>query len=253
MSEKTQPQIIEFVKIKSWYIPADARSYQLLVSVKVPLLKIHQDFIPTLELATKSRGIRARSTPFSDTLNKFLDKIGSIWISKDGRKCRLTENHSVFTCKASTVNRKAISRLEEIFQEFASRWALRYSPVFSESGKNLKLVLDYKFDPTKNPVIPSVVIEKEPEFEIILGFTKIKIKFDVQRSSTPTRSIGDVRSPAPVSMGAPTHILEIFAQAGTDWVQVHTASFTKFSMGDIVPFLGCLGNLHAQQSAVIAK
>lgn len=252
MSENTQrpSPVINFVKIKSWYVPADAESYQLLRSIKVPLLKVHQDFIPTLKLATEAKGIRAKSVPFSEVLSGFLDRIGSVWLSKPGRKCKLSEHRSQFTCPSTPKNRKSIAKLDSLFQEFTSRWGHSYAPVFSETPKELKLVLDYKFDPQRQPLVPSVTPEVEQSAELILGFTKIKITFDVRRVTAPTRSRGDVRGQAASAVGAPTHILEVFTKAGTDWVQVHTASFTHYSMGDLLPFLSCLGDLHNQQSSI---
>lgn len=254
MSANTQSPntttVIEFVKVKSWYIPADAKSYQTLRSLKVPLLKLHQDFIPTLQMVTRPAGIRARSIPIKEVMDKFMDKIGEIWLSKPGRRCRMNETRSVFHCKSTPKNRKSINKLDSLFQEFTSRWGFSYSPVFSETPKELKLVLDYKFDPSRSPVVPAVVEHQEPVFELELGFTKIKITFDVRRMMVPLRGRDDHRVVAPTAVGAPTHILEIFSKAGTGWIQVHTGSFTMDTIGDMSQFLGCLSVLHAQKSSI---
>ncbi len=251
MSENTQsPKVVTFVKMKSWFIPMDAASYQLLRSVNVPLLKIHQDFIPTLQLAFKAKGIRAKSEPFSDILTNFLDRIGAVWLSKDGRKCKLSESRAVFTCPSTPKNRKSVAKLDHLFQEFMARWAHTYAPVFSETPRELKLVLDFKFDPQRQPIVPSADTDKEDSFEVILGFTKIKITFDVRRMIAPTRSRGDTRAQAPTFVGTPTNILEVFTQTGTSWTQVHTASFTHYQMGTLIPFLAGMGELHNMQSAI---
>lgn len=250
MSENTQPQVIHFVKIRSWYIPADAESYRILVDLKVPLVKLHQDLIPTLQLATKPKGIRAKATPFKDIQIEFLDRIGETWLKQPGRKCSLGEKESRFSAPANRKNRKAIDSLDRIYQGFCARWGFSYHPIFSETPKDLKLVLRYKFDPERNPIVPSVVPVEKPVFEIELGFTRIRITLGVQRLSTPTRGRGGNRNDLPTPIGAPTHILEVATKAGTGWVPVHTGSFTAHTVGGLNSFLGCLGNLHSQKLSI---
>jgi hypothetical protein len=206
MSEKTQPKIIKLVKIKQWYIPFDADCYQTLVRIKVPLTKIHQDFLPTLQLATGPRNIRAVSVPFSEIFNEKLDKVGSVWLEKPDRKCKITETRSSFVCDSNERNRKAIASLDNFLKQFCARWAFRYSAVFSETPSKLKLVVDHEFDQTLSPCVPSTLPVETSVYEVVLGFTKITV--------TTERKKGRVYN----------H-LTVATQAGGAWIQVHTGSF----------------------------
>lgn len=230
MSEKTQPPtVIKFVKIKSWFIPLDAECYQTLVSIKVPMVKLHADFLPTLQLATRPRNIRASSVPFSEIFNAKMDHIGGVWLSKPGRRCVITDTRSVFQCKSSEKNRKAIASLDSFFTGFCARWGLRYTPVFSETPNQLKLVVDYKFDPDLNPCIPNVIAEEEAAHELILGFTKIRLTF---KKRGPNR--------------VPYNHLQIFTKSGAEWLQIHTGSFSNKEIGDVGEWLTAIGALHSQ-------
>lgn len=230
MSEKTQhPTVIKFVKIKSWFIPFDAVCYQTLVSIKVPLVKIHADFLPTLQLATKPRNIRATSVPFAEVFNEKMDQLGGAWMSKPDRRCSITDSRATFQCKASDKNRKAISKLDNFFTGFCARWGLKYNPIFSETATHLKLVVDYKFDPDLNPCIPSVIPEENVKHEIILGFTKIVLTFKQKGANR-----------------IPYNHLQVYVKSGVEWLQVHTGSFTNKEIGDVSQWLTALGTLYAQ-------
>lgn len=235
MSEKTQ--VIELVKIKSWYIPATPDAYQLLKSIKVPLLKVHKDFIPTLRLATDPRGIRARSIDFSTILHERLDKIGVQWKSKPGRTCKLTDNRLVFSAPCSDRNRRAVANLESAFARFCQRWGFRCVPLYSERDNKLRLVVDYSFDPGRNPVIDSAQVPAEQAFELVLGFTRIKLTF----MDRPT-SQGQARPPL-------IHT-EVSIQQGSDWKVVHTGTSTNNQIGDLSQFLTCLGRLHTNRQVL---
>jgi hypothetical protein len=230
MSEKTQyPTVIKFVKLKSWFIPYDAECYRTLVSIKVPMVKIHADFLPTLQLATKPRNIRATSVPFSEIFNEKMDQVGGVWLSKADRRCSINETRATFQCKASDKNRKAISSLDTFFAGFCARWGLRYTPIFSETASQLKLVVDYQFDPELNPCIPSVIPEENVKHELVLGFTKICLTF---------KQKGNNR--------VPYNHLQIFTKSGVEWLSVHTGSFSNKEIGDPSAWLAALGTLYSQ-------
>lgn len=229
MSEKTQPAILNFVKIRSWFVPADAETYQKLKELNTPLVKLHQDFIPTLSLVLKPRGIRAKSIPFRDIFNARMDKIGTIWKSQPERRCTIDENRAVFTCKTTEKNKKSISELDILFSKFCSRWGMRYSPVYSEANGRSKLVVDYKFDPDLNPCVPTSIPEDKTSFEFVLGFTKITLSFHQKGRG-----------------GVPYNHIKISTRTGNEWLQVYTGSFTNKEIGDIRPWLSAMGILHSQ-------
>lgn len=228
MSAKKTPTIISLVKIKSWYIPADPESYSILKGVGVPLLKIHVDFLPTLQLVTKKNNIRAQAKSFQDVFNEVMDKVGTQWI-KGGRKCIITDKRLTFTADLSSRNKKAIAYLENYLSDFFARWGFSASPEYSESQTKAKLVFDFKFNPNINPIIPTVEEIPQPEMELILGFTKIKLSFLDNKN---TRS--------------PSMMLQIFIQCGGDWQPLHSGTFTNSQIGDLTPILNGLGILHSR-------
>lgn len=226
MSTKTQ-SVIELVKVKSWYIPADAMSYQALKSAGLPMLIFHKDFLPTLQLATRRHNIRAREILWSDMLNTRLDLVGEQWKSKEGRSCKLTETKLIFLAKANETNRKAIALLEASLAKFFARWAFRYYPVFSETHDRYKLVVDFKFNPELSPIIPVIPVDVKLESELILGFTKIKVTF----FDKPTEELR-VRG-----MIAPLIMLEVFAQAGNSWQPMYTSTCKPAQIGNVATFI----------------
>lgn len=225
MSEKTQ-QIIELVRIKSWYVPRNLDTYRILRQLKVPLLKIHRDFLPALKLVTGPRNIRAKSTDFTEILNKRLDMIGAQWKSKPGRTCRLTEKRLLLAAPCSDANRRAIASLEASFAKFCSRWGYKTSPIYSERDDRLRLVVDFEFDPSRNPIIESEPVETTRPFELVLGNTKFKVTF----MDKPTSLSGGRNMP-------PIILFETFTKAGSDWKLANTGTCVDLELGDPSEFI----------------
>lgn len=248
MSEKTQThQIINLVKIKSWYLPGDSESYKCLKSLSIPLLKIHQDFIPTVELQAKSRGVRAKVSYFSDIRDATLDKLGAAWKSKPGRTCSLNDHRLIFLAKPSEESRAAVSRVEGILHKFCVRWGHSFTPHFSETPTKLKLVIDYKFDPSRNPVISIDDTTQKSVMELVLGFTKIRLTF-----KQPTVDIEkNHRGEESKIFNKPVTLLEVLTQAGNNWVPVHSATFSDQNIGDPKEFLEAMGQLFNRRKVAV--
>jgi hypothetical protein len=225
------PKILNLVKIKSWYIPGDASTYQVFKKLGIPLLKIHADFLPTVALKMKPAGYRAKAQNFNELRDDFLDRLGTQWKSKAGRNCKLADNQLAFTAEASAANRKAIARVETIIHEFCGRWGFRCVPQFSELPNKLKLVVNLKFDPNLEPVIPNEDTVKDTVHELILGFTKIKLTL----------------MPATKQIKTQRTLLEIFTKAGTEWVSLHTSTFTDYEIGDVTQFMHGIGLLFSRR------
>lgn len=247
MSQKTQ--VVNFVRIKSWYIPADAESYQLLKSVHFPLCKVSAEMLPALQLAMRPTGMRAKSESLTETiLHPYLDRIGAAWKSKEGRKCKITDKQLVFVAPLSAKNKKAINSLDDSLTRFFARWGFSYSPVYSDDNNGkCKLVVDFKFDPYRNPVIPNVDVSAPEVVELELGFTKLKITFGRRREAQPYGERQHHLS-GPKATGAPFHLLEVYAKAGAEWVLVHSGTFVDPSIGVMVPWLEAMSKIAATQT-----
>jgi hypothetical protein len=225
MSTKTHT-VINLVRVKSWFIPGDAASYQALKEAAGPLLIFHKDFLPTLQLATRRHGIRAKETLWTDLFHKRMDLIGAAWKAKPGRNCRITDDKLVFQAKSSKRNRMAVAQLEASLAKFFARWSFRYRPVFSETADRLKLVIEFKFDPELQPIVPVVPVDVKRTYEMVLGFTKLSLTF----YDKPSEDV-KVRG-----MIAPLVLLEVFTQTGNTWHAVHTSTFKPAQIGDIRGF-----------------
>jgi len=237
MSTKTQaPAVIELVRIKSWYIPKNAESYQGLKALGVPLLLIQKDFLPTLQLMTRRNNVRATETLWADVLNPLLDKVGMAWKAGDGRSCVMQSDKLTFLAKASAKNRAAVSKLECALAKFFARWSFRYYPTFSETGARYKLVVEFKFDPMLSPIVPSVVAEPKTEYELVLGFTKIKL-------TVYDKPHADLKAKALI---APLVVVEVFTKTGNSWCTVHTGTFTNSQIGDPKQFCAAMGLLYGR-------
>lgn len=228
MSTHPQSQsIIDLVRIKSWYIPADAMAYQALKAASVPLLIFHKEFLPTLQLATKRHGIRARQRTWDEVFGERMDKVGGAWLAKKGRTCKITEAKLTFLASANESNRKAIAALEASLAKFFARWSFRYYPVFSEAVDRYKLVVEFRFDPELGPIVPVIPVDVKKEYELQLGFTKLKLTF----YDKPSEDV-KVRG-----MIAPLVLMEVFTQTGNTWHATHTSTCKPQQIGDVGKFI----------------
>ena len=236
MSTKVQAKIIDLVKIKSWYIPRDAESYQTLNSLGVPLLLIPKDFLPTLQLVTRRHNVRAKETLWMDIFHKRLDETGALWKSRMDRSCKLGDTKLIFLAKVSSLNREAITKLETSLAKFFARWSFRYYPTFSETLDRYKLVVEFRFDAELQPIMPSVVPEPKTEYEWVIGFTKVRLTF-YDKNTEDTRKNGII---------APLTVLQVYAQTGSTWEPVYRSTFKPNQIGDMGQFLSAMGILYGR-------
>jgi len=237
MSQKAPDNIVTLMKIKSWYIPADVHTYQVLRELKIPLLKFHKDFVPVLLLRMKSAKFRVKAKTFQETLDAYLDKVGEQWQSKPNRKARMNPTRLVFRAPLTVKNKEAVQKLDIALAKFFERWAFRYIATYSAEGDRLKFVVDYSFDPQRNPVIHAVEPAQKEVFEMVLGFTKIRFTFHHKREQkleTKTRGL------------PPVIQTEVFQQAGSDWRQTFTSTCVDAQIGDPSQFIAAMGLFHAR-------
>jgi len=237
MSERTKPTTLKLVKNKSWYIPGDTQTYKTLKSLGVPLVKIHVDMIPTLKLLFESRGIEARAQNFKYLLDKMLDKVGSQWQAKQGRTCRLAETRLLFQAKGDR-HRKAFNALDVYLAKFFARWGYSYSAEFSETPGRMKMVVDYRFDPERNPIIPTVEAPVKTVTEFEMGFTKLRITFNDKPTvagTTRTRTL-----PANIQV-------EVLEKAGSDWRPRYQSTCVDAQLGEVTQLMEAVAIIHQRR------
>lgn len=235
--KKAEPTIVKLFQIKSWFIPADAESYKVLKSVGLPLLKFGAEMVPTLKLVTDHRNISLVAKKFQSHLDSKLDEIGSIWLSKagSGRKCLMNNERLTFIAPMSSRNKEAISKVEQYFTDFFARWGFYSNAEYSETASKIKLVIDYHFDRAREPIIPLVDNQTNTEAEIILGFTRIKLTFfNKETEYTKERC-----------WKTPLTAIEVSTQAGSEWKQVLTSTFTATQVGELNSFINGISLLNS--------
>lgn len=178
---KKAPSVIRLTRIKQWYLPVDAESYMTLRSVGVPLVRIATDFMPTLQLITRSNNIRGKEVSFThEILDPFLAKVGEQWLKGQDRKCTIKARSMMFeTTHARGLEkaREARPKLQDCLERFFTRWGYRSTITNSEHRGKVRLHVEYWYDAKVLPVVPLEKDQAEvPEAVLTLGFTKIGLK-----------------------------------------------------------------------------
>lgn len=227
---KGPPTVISLTKIKQWYLPADAESYQVLKKAGVPLLRIHHSFLPTLRLIAKSNNFVGKEVSFEDTIiGPFREMLAETWNRKYG-KAIITNKSMTFlaTDPEKIVQlKKALPKLEELIHKFFTRWGFKYTPDYSESkgGNRVKFNLNYWFDSNKLPILN--LEEKKDEarkIQLKLGFTRLTFLFEPQ---TNTGKHSNVH-------------LTIESSQGGRWTPVKTTKCLYTEISNVLPLVTAL-------------
>lgn len=145
--------IVDFVKVKSWYIPADSASYKKLRSLKIPILKVHQNHLPTLKLILDRKGIKARGRNWDSVFDDFVFKITDRWATSPARSASVGAKTLVFKSKILPKTDEHLSTLETHLKRFFSRWAFDCDIEIKKNALSVKLICTFSFNKEKNPII----------------------------------------------------------------------------------------------------
>jgi len=213
---------LKLTKIRQFYMPVDADDYKLLKEHGIPLIKIHENLLPTLGLVFTKYKIKPKLVSFSDSiLNPYLDRIGEAWQSKEHRKASLTRSVMKFeTLKASIQPqaRESLYKLEASLRRFFQRWGFTATFELSEMRGKLKLHVDYRFDPERTPIIPLVEDPTSmPAIKIDLGFVRLTLTLMKKELE-----------------------VNVAIAAGTGWNSIHTSRCLYSQVSDVRPMLTAL-------------
>ncbi len=213
--------VITLTKIKQWYLPVDAESYMVLRDAGVPLVRIHENFIPTLGLLTKKK-IRARTVDFNETiLHPYLDNLGAVWQKREHRKAMINNSVLRFETTHASVyekSKQSLDKLESSLRRFFTRWG--YSAVFetSESRGKLRLHVSYKHDSTRLPIIPLIEDPTSlPVIRIDIGFVRISMTLGEKEVET-----------------------NISIASGPKWTSIQTSRCLYSQITDVRPMVSAL-------------
>jgi hypothetical protein len=220
--KSSQQKIIKLTKIKQWYLVVDAESYKILRDAGAPMVRIHENFLPTIGLLTKRHKIKAQNIPFQDQiLNPYLDKIGELWQKKEHRRAIINGSILRFETTHSSIlapAREALAKLEASLRRFFKRWGYSASFDISESRGKIKLHVIYKYDSERLPIIPLVEdAESLPVIRLNLGFVRVSLTPGKRELET-----------------------NISIASGTDWKSLHTSRCLYSQVSDVRPFINAL-------------
>ncbi len=218
MDSQTEVPVLELVKIKSQYIPADNRTYQWFRSIGFPATRFHEDLIPTIKACAVRKGYpKIHVELFETILDKFMKSIKDFWLKHLYRDFEYTNKRLVFRTTDSKGKKRAVEkslpRLEEKLRLFFSRWGLHSEFTYSEARSKLKLVVDFGIG--KNmPIIQvkSNEVVLEP-VSIELGNSKITTKVDDKFL-----------------------YWEVYTKTGLDWVIIYKAKCLLQEVSDPTKF-----------------
>ena len=222
MKNSKEAKQVTLTKIRQWYLPVDAQSYNNLKAAGIPLVRIHENFIPTLKLLSKSAKLVFNAVDFNGTiLHPYLDELGTRWQKKDHRTVTINASVLKFETTHASAREQALEPLEKIeasLRRFFTRWG--YGATFERSenrGKHL-LHVKYKHDSSKPPVIPFVEDATSlPKISLELGFLRIQI-----------------------SMGEKEIETNISVATGPGWTSIQTSRCLYSQVSDVRPMLTAL-------------
>jgi len=235
---------IQLTKIKQWYIPVNTESYLALRSAGVPLLRIHQDFIPTLGLLVKNK-IRAKEVNFkTGILEPFLDKVGSSWLRKENRRCDIQATSMRFDAvkpESFEEAKETIPKLQAVLEKFFTRWGYGFTFDLSQIKTRMRLSVNYWLDSEKLPVIDiEQDVEELPPIPLKLGFTRLTFTFDNYKSKTvglPPR-LGSQERGKEHRIGY-VHLLIEVSQGGI-YKPIHSTRCTYTELSTVKPLIAAL-------------
>lgn len=208
-------QIIRLTKLKQWFLPVDAESYKILRAAGIPLIRIQENFLPTIGLLTAKHKIKAKLIDFNESiLNPYLDELGTRWQKKDHRVATIRSNVLKFeTTHASAAEsaRIAVPKLEASLRRFFSRWGYTASFELSESRGKIKFYVSYKYDSNKLPIIHlQEDVTSLPVARIDIGFLRISL-----------------------TMGEKEVETNVSIATGTTWQSIHTSRCLYSQVSDV--------------------
>lgn len=222
MNSSRKQKIIQLTRIKQWYLPVDADSYNILKAAGCPLLRIHENFIPTLSLLTKPHHIKAQVVNFNDSiLHPYLDELGARWQKKEFRKATINASILKFETTNASIQasaKEALEKVETSLRRFFTRWG--YQAVFevSENRGKVKLHVTYKYDSTRMPVIPLVEDPLSlPTITLVLGFLRIRM------------TLGEKEVETNISLAS-----------GSTWNSIQTSRCLYSQISDVRPLINTL-------------
>lgn len=234
-----EPTIIRLTKIKQWYVVADVETYKVLKDLGTPMIRVHQNFLPTLGLLTSRANVKVKNVDFeSEIMDPFLTKTTETWAKKYG-KVQMTNRNLVFSAASTSKDgpgadakfkgaKSAVEKLETILATFFARWGYKCQLVYSENkdGTKMKFHVEYWFDSEKTPILPlETPVQELKHVELKFGFARLVLSMDDMTKKGRNQNYIHVR-------------FEV--SQGGNWTSVHTSKCLPTQVSSVLPAVGAM-------------
>lgn len=213
-------QTLKLVRLKTWFIPADRESYQLLVDLGFPTTKIREESRGPLSLILKKKQIDVSVVKFKDIRDKFFNAVADAWLKHPGRLATVgVTSLTLETKKKSALDKamKSLPKYKSKIEQWAERWGMHVTMTESELRGMLKLRIDFS------------VSERAPV---------IRLKSSVTDEPQQILEFGNHR--LLVSTSSQFFHWRLEAKAGTAWKHVTGSKSLLTEMTDPTKFIGSL-------------
>lgn len=230
MQTKARP-VVRVTRIKNTCLVMDEASYSVLKQAKLTCLYWnYRDMHPLVEDTVKRIKAKVEIVDFASIYRERMSKISEQWKSKTGRDCKFKSGRIIFSAPCSEKNKAATNALDSALRQFFMRWSFKYNSVYSESDVRSRLVVDFKFMPNQGPILDISKHENKRDFEVELGFTRIKI----------TLYDNDAQSR---NFAKPVGLILVSTKAGDKWTPVHSGTFINSTIKDVGSWVTLLPEL----------
>lgn len=239
---------LELIKNRQHYIVKDAASYAILKRIGLPLLRIPQDFLPTVEGMLAAHGISHVVQGFAPTVfEPWLERVTRIWAKKYGTSKANGDTKSgsitfIASCRKDldpTTDEKliqtkvAINKLSDQVTQFFQRWGYRVDVNYSETlgGTKVKLHVEYRFEADRMPVLDlETPVQDLKEYVLQFGFSRVVLQFDNPKEKSKRNDIAYV------------HIRYEVSQGGK-WSTINTTRCLPTQISNVLPFVNALAKV----------
>lgn len=211
--------IVRFVKYKSWLIIADEESYKTSVSIGVPLLKIHEDMIPSLKLIFKEHGLKGKKEDFLETIwAPFFETFKNTWhVPERGRVLKYEKfGRMQLVCKMKS--EALLNKALDTLNLFLQRWSFLAETEVKKRGVSISVNVSFAFSERVQPLLRLDELQLPSKDSVepqIFEFGNLRFVFEERK--------GFGKAPDYV-------VLKTESKAGDNWDCVHSANLRDWEL-----------------------
>ncbi len=214
--------IVRFVKYKSWLLIADEESYKTTIAMGTPILKIHEDMVPSLKLLFKAHSLKGKREDFLETVwTPFFEKFQAAWhVPEKGRQLKYEKfGRLQLICKAKS--EPVLNKALDALSQFLQRWSFISEFETKKRGVSISVTVSFAFSDRVQPLLKleeASLPEKEPNVQNIFEFGNIRFVFEERK--------GFGKAPDYI-------IVKTESKSGDNWDCVHSGQLRDWELNAI--------------------